>query len=334
MNAPAIELNDVVRVFERRVGRGLHRTKVVSKAVDSISLTVARGEIVGWLGPNGAGKSTTIKMCTGILVPTSGTLKVLGLDPVAQRRALAARIGVVFGQRSQLWWDLPVRDSFELLHRIHRTSALDHARQRDLLVELTDLGPNLDVPVRQLSLGQRMRGELVAALLHRPELLFLDEPTIGLDVVSKHAIHNALLDLRNQHGVTIVLTTHDLGDVRKLCDRVTVIDRGHIALDTDLDGLFARAGSNRKLLVTFEDELPVSAAGFACPGVTVVGLVAEQMTLDVDLGITSIPATLHALGTFGAMADLSVEERDIEAVVRDLYRTIALDHPSVSNLHD
>ncbi len=322
----AIVLDDVTRVFERRsgraFGRGFGRSKTVSTAVDHISLTVKRGEIVGWLGPNGAGKSTTIKMCTGILVPTSGRLKVLGLDPVAERRSLAARIGVVFGQRSQLWWDLPLRDSFELLHRIHRTEPAEHARQLELLVGLTDLGANLAVPVRQLSLGQRMRGELVAALLHQPELLFLDEPTIGLDVVSKHAIHNALLDLRSEHGVTIVLTTHDLGDVRKLCDRVTVIDHGRIALDTDLDGLFARAGSSRRLLVTFENEPPESAAAFISPGVTVGEVVGAQMALEVDLDVSSIPAALQALAVFGPLVDLTVEERDIEAVVRELYRSL------------
>jgi ABC-2 type transport system ATP-binding protein len=319
---PAILLKDVTRVFERRSGRGFARTKTVSTAVDRISLTVERGEIVGWLGPNGAGKSTTIKMCTGILVPTSGQVHVLGLDPVAERRSLAARIGVVFGQRSQLWWDLPLGDSFELLHRIHRTEPASHARQLEILVGLTDLGANLAVPVRQLSLGQRMRGELVAALLHRPELLFLDEPTIGLDVVSKHAIHNALLDLRSEYGVTIVLTTHDLGDVRKLCDRVTVIDHGRIALDTDLDGLFARAGTTRKLLVTFENEPPESASTFVAPGVTVGDVVGVQMTLEVDLDVSSIPAALQALAAFGPMVDLSVEERDIEAVVRELYRSL------------
>lgn len=319
----AIEMVDLGRRFVRKTGRGIHRTRVSLEAVDTISLTVDRGEIVGWLGPNGAGKSTTIKMCTGILVPTRGTVRVVGLDPVRQRRELAARIGVVFGQRSQLWWDLPLTDSFELLHRIHRTSRLEYQRRVDELTELLELGPQLDVPVRQLSLGQRMRGELVAALLHGPELLFLDEPTIGLDVVSKHAMHQALLDLRSNHGVTIVLTTHDLGDVRKLCDRVTVIDHGRIALSTDLEGLLARAGSRRTLVVTFDELIDPQKPAFGVRGAEQLSFAGTQLTVGVDLSLTTIPLVLEELTRLGTIADLAVEERDIETVVRDLYRDTA-----------
>jgi ABC-2 type transport system ATP-binding protein len=315
----AIELVDLQRTFTRRAGKGLRRKAVATNAVDGITLTVNPAEIVGWLGPNGAGKSTTIKMCTGILVPTGGTVRVCGLDPVTQRRELARRIGVVFGQRSQLWWDLPLADSFELLHRVHQTAADSHRSRLQNLVELFDIGSQLSTPVRQLSLGQRMRGELLAALLHNPEILFLDEPTIGLDVVSKHAVREALLALRKDAGVTIVLTTHDLGDVRRLCDRVTVIDHGKIALDTSLDGLLALAGSTRRLVVTYDDDAADIVSTHTISGCTVVGTEGPQAMIDVDLAVTSIPQAIESLSAIGRLADLTVEERDIEAVVRDLY---------------
>jgi len=314
-----IELDHLHRSFTRRSGQGRRRGTTVMRAVDDITLRVETGEIVGWLGPNGAGKSTTIKMCTGILVPTSGSVRIVGLDPLGQRRHLARRIGVVFGQRTQLWWDLPLADSFELLHRIHRTGPADHRQHLGELVELLDIGPQLATPVRQLSLGQRMRGELIAALLHRPEVLFLDEPTIGLDVVSKHAVRAALLELRAVHGVTIVLTTHDLGDVKHLCDRVTVIDHGRIALDTTLEGLLARAGNRRRLVAVFDDGRAEVLCAPTVEGATAVSFDGPRATYDVDLSATSIPRVIERLGTFGLLADLSVEERDIEAVVHDLY---------------
>jgi ABC-2 type transport system ATP-binding protein len=315
---PAIVLENLRRSFVRKSGKGLRRTSQEVVAVDGISLTVPRGEIVGWLGPNGAGKSTTIKMCTGILVPTNGSVRVGGLDPVAQRRTLARTIGVVFGQRSQLWWDLPVEESFTLLHRIHRT---EETRHREL-VDLFAMKDQLTTPVRQLSLGQRMRAELVAALLHEPSVLFLDEPTIGLDVVSKHALREALLALRRDRGVTIVLTTHDLGDVRRLCDRVVVVDHGRVALDTNLEGLLARAGTHRTLVATFTsiEDAETVRTHRNIEGVAVVAVDGPRVTFDVDLTQVTIPQALEAIGAVVPIADLSVEERDIEAIVRDLYR--------------
>jgi ABC-2 type transport system ATP-binding protein len=256
-------------------------------------------------------------MCTGILVPTSGTVRVAGLDPVAQRRELARRIGVVFGQRSQLWWDLPLGDSFELLHRIHRTGASEHKSRLAGLLAMLEVAALVDVPVRQLSLGQRMRGELVAALLHGPELLFLDEPTIGLDVVSKHAVREGLLALRRDHGVTIVLTTHDLGDVRRLCDRVTVMDQGRIALDTTLDGLMARSGARRRVVATFDDNAAPLVSSFE--GAELISTEGPRAVFEVDLERTSMADALARLSSVARLADLVVEERDIEAVVRELY---------------
>jgi len=187
------------------------------RAVDGISFDIDRGEMVGYIGPNGAGKSTTIKMLTGILVPSSGRLSVAGVDPSRSRMELTRRIGVVFGQRTTLWWDLPLRDSFDVLRRIYRT---DPARHRANLVEFTELlelGALLDTPVRQLSLGQRMRGDIAAALLHDPEILYLDEPTIGLDVVSKGRLRSFLRRINQERDVTLLLTTHDLQDIEQLC---------------------------------------------------------------------------------------------------------------------
>ena len=330
ITGPAIELRNVRRVFRRTTGRGLRRSTTETEAVRGINLHVERGEIIGWLGPNGAGKSTTIKMCTGILVPTSGETRVLGLDPTRQRRQMTRNIGVVFGQRSQLWWDLPLLDSFTLLHKIHRIERHDAQRRIDELSDLFDVHDQLDIPVRQLSLGQRMRGELIAALLHQPQVLFLDEPTIGLDVVSKHAMREALLALRNDHGVTIVLTTHDLGDVRRLCDRVVVIDRGQVALDTSLAGLLARAGSQRTLIATFESETDARrVGGTPLAGLTTSSIESNRVAFDVDLNKQSIPHALNALGALAVICDLTVVERDIEQIVRDLYaaQTATSDSP-------
>ena len=210
--------------------------------------------MVGYIGPNGAGKSTTIKMLTGILVPTSGEIRVAGLEPSARRTELARRIGVVFGQRTTLWWDLPLRDSFELLQKIYRIPADRYRRNLDEFLELLDLGDLLDTPVRQLSLGQRMRGDITAALLHDPEILYLDEPTIGLDVVSKGRLREFLRPLNAERGTTLLLTTHDLQDIEALCRRVIVIDHGTAVFDGPLADLHRQGGSTRTLVVDLVDE--------------------------------------------------------------------------------
>jgi ABC-2 type transport system ATP-binding protein len=217
------------------------------RAVDSISFEIQQGEMVACLGPNGAGKSTTIKMLTGILVPTGGHAEVLGLVPHQQRRAMAQRIGVVFGQRTQLWWDLPLRDSFDLLRHIYRVPERRFAENLRCFRELLELDPFLDTPVRQLSLGQRMRGDLAAALLHDPEVLFLDEPTIGLDVVAKHRIRHFLLELNRERGVTLLLTTHDMTDVERLCSRLLIIDHGRLLYDGGVGEMRTRLGDDRGL---------------------------------------------------------------------------------------
>lgn len=222
-----------------RVGRAFKVRRTIVHAVQDLSFTVERGEFVGYLGPNGAGKSTTIKMLCGILTPTSGKVRVAGLDPSRKRTTLASRIGVVFGQRTTLWWDLPLKDSFELIRLLYKVDRKVFRIRLDELIETLDLAGFLRTPVRQLSLGQRMRGDLAAALLHAPDVLVLDEPTIGLDVVSKASIRDFLRRVNAEQGTTVLLTTHDLGDIEQLCRRVMLIDHGHLAFDGTLDELMA-----------------------------------------------------------------------------------------------
>jgi ABC-2 type transport system ATP-binding protein len=314
-----IEVDEVGKSFtlrRRRSGRRLRRSRTVVDAVDRISFTVAAGEFVGYLGPNGAGKSTTIKMLTGILTPTSGRVRVGGLDPSRQRTELARRIGVVFGQRTTLWWDLPLRDSLTLVRHLYRVDRETHRTRLAELTELLDLGSFLDTPVRQLSLGQRMRGDLAAALIHDPELLVLDEPTIGLDVVSKATVRGFLARLNSERGTTILLTTHDLGDVERLCRRVMVIDHGRLAYDGSLRELRATIDADRILIV----DLARPAPPIEVDGARVVRVDGPRQWL-------AIPPTGNAAAVVAAVAarheveDIALREPGIEDVVTRLYRT-------------
>ncbi|HEV7657779.1 MAG TPA: ATP-binding cassette domain-containing protein [Mycobacteriales bacterium] len=315
-----IELDGLTRHFVvRRPGRRFRREKRVVRAVDGISFSVAEGECVGYIGANGAGKSTTVKMLTGILVPTSGLVRVCGLEPVRQRRELARRIGVVFGQRSQLWWDLPLAESFRLLAAIHRLPPAQAADRLQRCVALLDLSPFLDTPVRQLSLGQRMRGEVTAALLHSPQLLLLDEPTVGLDIVSKEALRTFLADERREAGTTILLTTHDLPDIERLSNRVVVVDGGKVVHTGDLAGLAAAAGVDRVLTV----ELTTPAAPLAdVPGTRLLSV--EAGGLRQNLALTgSAAAAVAAVSARVELRDLTIAEPGIEDVVARLYRRAA-----------
>lgn len=288
-------------------------------ALHEVSLQIPRGQMLAYLGRNGAGKSTTIKLLTGILRPTSGSVSVLGLEPYRQRLQLLQRVGVLFGQRSQLWWDLPLQDSFAAIRTIY---GLSEARYRENLAEFTQilgLSNLLPVPVRQLSLGQRMRGELVAALLFEPEVVFLDEPTIGLDVGAKEQIREFLRRIRSERRLTVVLTTHDLGDIEALCDRVVVLDAGRIVYDASFDRMMTDHGYIRTMTVSYERAPTVSAAAVQEAGWDLVGSDANRLTVRYDGRRTTVPQVLAVVGEFGPVADLEVAVPRVEDVLRTLY---------------
>ena len=307
----AITVTDLVREFVvRRPAGRFRRERQTVRAVDRISFEIAQGEAVGYIGANGAGKSTTIKMLTGILVPTSGSVRTLGLDPVARRRELARSIGAVFGQRSQLWWDLPLRESYRILAALH---GIDGTARTKELVERLELGDFLDTPVRQLSLGQRMRGEVAAALVHSPKVVVLDEPTIGLDVLSKEKLRVFLREERERTGTTLLLTTHDMSDIERLCDRVLVVDHGRLAYDGTLPGLAGTVGAERVLVVDLVEPVTLSVAGTTLLSSEAGGL-RQRLSFT-----TSAAAVISAVAQQAEIRDLTIDEPDIEDVVRRLY---------------
>jgi ABC-2 type transport system ATP-binding protein len=312
----AIEMAGVEKVFTQRVRRGrIRRERREVRAVDGVSFEIEAGSLVGYVGPNGAGKSTTVKMLTGILVPSGGRISVLGLEPARRRIALARRIGVVFGQRVQLWWDLPLRDSFELLRHIYRVPVDRYRANLETFTELLELGTFLDTPVRQLSLGQRMRGELTASMLHDPEILFLDEPTIGLDVVAKARVREFLASVNRERGVTVLLTTHDLSDIERLCRRLLIIDHGRVIYDGGLERLIERYGEERTLIVDLEEP----AAPLEVPGARVVRVEGPRQWLRFRRDAVSAAKLTAAVASQARLVDLAIDEPDIEDVVRRIY---------------
>jgi len=322
---PVVDVRGLRREFVVRTAAGrLRRQRRVVRAVDDVTFALRRGETVGYIGANGAGKSTTIKMLTGILTPTAGEVRTCGLHPVQQRRTLARHIGVVFGQRSQLWWDLPLRDSLRILAALHRLPPAQ-AREREAeLVDRLELGAFLDQPVRQLSLGQRMRGEVAAALLHSPDLIVLDEPTVGLDVLSKERLRVFLREEHAAHGRTLLLTTHDMDDVERLCERLLVVDRGRLVYDGDIAGLVARVGARRVLVVDLaEPSGALEAVVAAVPGSTLLGVEAGGLRQRIAFSPAAVTAAdlLAAVTRVAPVRDLSIEEPDIEDVVRRLYES-------------
>lgn len=314
---PIIDVRGLVKTFSvhRKAGR-LRRRREDVVAVAGIDLQIERGAMVGYIGPNGAGKSTTIKMFTGILVPTAGHVRVDGLEPSRRRTELAARIGVVFGQRSQLWWDLPLRDSFDLLRHVYRVPAGRHAANLARFADGLDLGPLLEVPVRQLSLGQRMRGELTAALLHDPSILLLDEPTIGLDVISKEAVREFLVAINRELGTTVLLTTHDLTDVERLCERLLIIDHGRVITDGTVAGITAHYGTERTLVV----DLVSAAAPLVIEGAQVTQVEGPRQWLRFRRDEVTASELLTRVTALAEVRDISVEEPDIEQIVKAIYR--------------
>ncbi len=285
------------------------------KAVDNISFTVAPGELVGYLGPNGAGKSTTIKMLTGLLVPSGGVVEVNGRIPWKERQAYVARIGAVFGQRTTLWWDLPVIESLSLLQHIYKVPEKRFQHNLAEFKTLLDLTPFLNTPVRSLSLGQRMRADLCAALLHDPDLLFLDEPTIGLDVVAKERMRQFVKHMNRERGTTILLTTHDLADVQKLCARVMIIDQGKLLYDGRLDSLQSRFDGNRELVVDFANQY----ADVSITGAQVVEHMNDRATYQFDRQTISASELIGRLSKRYKILDLAVREPEIEGTIRRIY---------------
>ncbi|MDQ1617224.1 MAG: viologen exporter family transport system ATP-binding protein [Actinomycetota bacterium] len=257
-------------------------------------------------------------MLTGILVPTSGRVRVCGLDPVRQRTTLARRVGAVFGQRSQLWWDLPLRESFALLGAIHRLTDRECRDRMDECVALLEMAPFLDTPVRQLSLGQRMRGEVTTALLHSPALLVLDEPTIGLDVVSRERLRGFLVRERTERGTTVLLTTHDLPDIERLCERILVVDHGRLAYDGTLPGLVSRVGAMRVLVADLAEPGPPLDD---IPGTTLQAVEADGLRQHLAFRAeeTTAAAVVAAVSARVVLRDLSISEPAIEDVVRKIY---------------
>ena len=299
------------------VGLARRRYHTIS-ALGGISFSMESGEMLGYIGPNGAGKSTTVKILSGILVPDSGRVEVLGLTPWENRVKTVGRIGVIFGQRTQLWWDLPVIESFDLLRDIYRVRQSHYKRIRDELIALLGISSLLDTPVRQLSLGQRMRCDLAAALLHRPDILFLDEPTIGLDATIKLALREFIKKLNEEHGVTIILTTHNMDDIEALCNRVVVIHQGGIFLDGTLDELRSRVTSERRLIVDLEDE----NSEFIDPDMEVVSREGNRVILRFNPEKSAPADLVSRVVANHRIRDLFVENPPIEEIIARLYSEV------------
>jgi ABC-2 type transport system ATP-binding protein len=320
-------LTKTFRVAERDAGMahallGLVRRRYRTvNAIQDVSFTLREGELLGLIGPNGAGKSTTIKVLCGILEPTSGRCEVAGLVPWRERVRHVARIGAVFGQRTQLWWDLPVVESFDLLRDIYRVPAAVYERMRNELVERLDLARLLATPVRQLSLGQRMRCEIAASLLHEPRVLFLDEPTIGLDVVAKLAVRDFVKTLNRERGVTVILTTHDMHDIEALTERVVVIGKGTILADGSLTSLRRGALAERRLRVHFAGE----PAALTIPDVVVRQRDGRSVELAFDPRRVSAHQLIARVAAEYEVEDVHLEEPPIEEAIARFYAQHAVD---------
>jgi ABC-2 type transport system ATP-binding protein len=326
MSTPAVELHDLCKTFRARRTRGAGvRARLADlfapraeqvRAVDRVSLRIERGERVAFIGPNGAGKSTTLKILAGILHPDSGTVLVDGLVPWRDRHALGFRVGTVFGQRSQLWYQLPARATFELLAHVYELSPEVRRRRLDALVAAFALQPLLDRPVRQLSLGERMRCEVAASLLHAPRLLFLDEPTIGLDVSAKATIRELLHEQSTNDGTTLLLTSHDTGDIEQVCDRVVIINRGSILLDAPVDELKRRYLRKRRItVVTAAEHFDASRLEPA----TVIASSPHRLTVEVEASDSAVGTLVTTILRHTEVRDLIVDDPPLDDVIRHLY---------------
>lgn len=317
----ARELSKSYKIPKRKSGiingfKGMiHREYEEITALDKISFEIGEGELVGYIGPNGAGKSTTIKILSGILTPDSGQCTVLGKVPYKDRINYVQDIGVVFGQRSQLWWDLPVIDSFELLKDIYKIPLVEYQKIKKELIDWLNLEDFINNPVRQLSLGQKMRCELAASLLHSPKMLFLDEPTIGLDAVSKLAVREFIKKLNKERGVTVILTTHDMDDIETLCSRVIVIGKGQILSDGTLKSLRDKVSNERRLILDFDK----GEGGFSMVGTTIVKQEPTRIIMDFNPDIITTADLIAHLSTKFSIKDILIESPPIEEVIAELY---------------
>jgi ABC-2 type transport system ATP-binding protein len=315
------DLSKSYRVAERRrgligAGRGLFsRTQREIEALKAVSFCLDRGELVGIIGPNGAGKSTLIKILCGILMPSAGTCEIDGLVPWLERIRHVARIGVVFGQRTQLWWDLPVIDSFELLRDIYRVPEASFRPAADALISLLKIEQLLHQPVRQLSLGQRMRCDIAAAMLHSPSILFLDEPTIGLDANSKLALRDFIKKLNRDKGVTVILATHDMQDIAALAERVLIIGNGRILRDGSIAAMRAEIPGERRLIIDFSEEI----ADLAVEGITVLSRMGRRLEIAFDPRITAAHALISRLTAEHGIEELAIEEPTVEELIARFY---------------
>lgn len=320
-----IEVNDLCKEYRvAKTGKGIggaikslfHREYTIKEAVRHVNFSVEKGEIVGYIGPNGAGKSTTLKMLSGILIPTSGTVQVGGIVPYERRRENAKRIGVVFGQRSQLYWDLPVSDTFDLYESLYDIPHETFRKNCDLFTELLDMGGFLDQPVRQLSLGQKMKANIAVALLHDPAVLYLDEPTIGLDVVSKKVLRQAIKAINREKGTTVMLTTHDMDDIEAVCNRLIMINEGVKLFDGTLESFRNQYEREIVIRLEFEDSAPVwrDIEGLSLSK-------REETALEVKLlDRNAVKASITRLLDTFEPQNIFVREPDIEDIVEIAYR--------------
>ncbi|MBU5450195.1 ATP-binding cassette domain-containing protein [Acetivibrio sp. MSJd-27] len=314
-------INKTFRVVKKTSGAKeafkamFHREYKEIEALKDLSLKVNEGEIVGYIGPNGAGKSTSIKVMSGILTPDSGECSIMGYTPWKDRRRYVKNIGVVFGQRSQLWWDVPVMDSFLLLKDIYNVPEKTFRENVDMLTEMLNLNEFINQPLRQLSLGQKMRAEIAGSLLHNPQLLFLDEPTIGLDATTKLSVRNFIKTINKEKGTTIMLTTHDMNDIDAITDRVVLIGKGRILYDGSFEQIKKKYGNNKTLTVSFENE----AEPIEISGAVLTKIDRNQATYTVDTGTVSIAEIINRLSEKTQLTDVDVKSQAIEEIVASLY---------------
>jgi ABC-2 type transport system ATP-binding protein len=290
------------------------------KALENVSFQIGEGELVGYIGPNGAGKSTTVKIMSGILTPDQGNCVILNRVPWKERVAHVSRIGVVFGQRSQLWWDLPVSDSFILLKDIYNINDVEFKKRLSELIETLRIDDYLKTPVRQLSLGQRMRCEIAASLLHRPDILFLDEPTIGLDAVSKLVLREFLKNENRSRGVTMILTTHDMDDIESLCDRVLVIGHGKLLFDDGFHNLKKRYSPYLRIKATLSEY----KEGFPVEGAVNILVDGYSWTIHYDPEETATHTMVERLSKQLPLKDISIEEENIDSIIASMYKEMRL----------